>query len=91
MKSNIKFTITACLIALLLAGCASQGPYLRLDQSLQKDIKVFENTQYVPLIRLCDAYGLRWTWDPFINTATIEKKGKIVLRAGSDVILVNGS
>ena len=83
--------LSISLIALFLAGCASQGPYMRLDQSLQKDIKVFENTQYVPLIRLCDAYGLRWTWDPFINTATIEKKGKIVLRAGSDVVLVNGS
>lgn len=87
----MKFIVAVSLITLLLAGCASQGPYLRLDQSLQKDIKVFESTQYVPLMRLCDVYGLRCDWDPFINTATIEKKGKIVLRAGSDVILVNGS
>ncbi|MBN1526289.1 MAG: N-acetylmuramoyl-L-alanine amidase [Candidatus Omnitrophica bacterium] len=90
MKPSTRFIVAACLVALFIAGCASQGPYLRLDPSLQKDVRVFEGTQYIPLIPLCDAYGLRWDWDPFMNTAAIERKGKIVLRAGSDVILVNG-
>ncbi|MBI5143753.1 MAG: N-acetylmuramoyl-L-alanine amidase [Candidatus Omnitrophica bacterium] len=74
-----------------LTGCAAQAPYLRLDSSLQNDIRTFDDIQYVPLIRLCEAYGLDWKWDPFIKTAAIERKGKrIILRDGSDRILVNG-
>jgi N-acetylmuramoyl-L-alanine amidase len=75
---------------LLIAGCASQGPYLKLDPSLNTDIRVYENVQYVPLIKLCGTYGIEWKWDSFTRTAVIAKNGKIVLRPGSDRILVNG-
>ena len=73
-----------------MAGCASQSPYLRLEPSLQTDIRVYDNVSYLPLIKLCEAYGLGWKWDGFIRTATITKNGKIILRPGSDRILVNG-
>ncbi len=73
-----------------MAGCAAQGPYLKLDPSLNTDIRVYESVQYVPLIKLCEAYGIEWKWDSFIRTAVITKNGKIVLRPGSDRILVNG-
>ncbi|MFA5255117.1 MAG: N-acetylmuramoyl-L-alanine amidase [Candidatus Omnitrophota bacterium] len=76
--------------ALLMAGCASHGPYLKLDPSLNTDIRVYENVQYVPLIKLCHTYGIEWKWDSVIRTAVITKNGKIVLRPGSDRILVNG-
>jgi len=82
--------ISIFLAALLIAGCASQGPYLKLDPSLKTDIRVYESVQYVPLIKLCETYGIEWKWDSFIRTAVITKNGKIVLRPGSDRILVNG-
>lgn len=84
--------ITLFLVILFLTGCATQAPYVRLDSSLEKDIRTFDGVQYLPLIRLCNIYGLSWKWDPFIKTATIEKKGKrIILMDGSDRILVNGN
>ena len=91
MQSYIykKITIIS-LMAFLLAGCASHGPYLKLDPSLSTDIKVYESVQYVPLIKLCETYGIEWKWDNFIRTVIIAKNGKIVLRPGSDRILVNG-
>ena len=92
MKAFYKYKHAMIFLCIfLIAGCAAQAPYLRMDSSLTKDICTFNSTQYVPLVRLCDVYGLTWKWDPFIRTATIEKNGKIVLRAGSDRILVNGS
>jgi len=84
-----KRIVVIFLAALLIAGCASQGPYLKLDPSLNTDIRVYENVQYVPLIRLCEIYGIEWKWDSFIRTAVITKNGKIILRPGSDRILVN--
>lgn len=92
MRSYIKYkAIFVFVAALLIAGCASRGPYLKLDPSLNTDIKVHENVQYVPLIKLCDIYGIGWKWDSFIRTAIItHKNGKIILRPGSNRILVNG-
>ncbi len=91
MRSYTKYkAIVVFMAALLIAGCASQGPYLKLDPSLNTDIRVYDGIQYVPLIKLCATYGIEWKWDSFIRTAVITKNGKIVLRAGSDRILVNG-
>ncbi|MDP3730161.1 MAG: N-acetylmuramoyl-L-alanine amidase [Candidatus Omnitrophota bacterium] len=92
MRSYIKYrAVFIFAAALLIAGCASQAPYLKLDPSLNTDIRVYENVQYVPLIKLCEAYGIEWKWDSFIRTAVIKRKnGKIILRPGSDRILVNG-
>ncbi len=76
-------------MALFIAGCAAQAPYLKLDPSLNKDIRVFNDAQYVPLLRLCETYGLDWKWDSFTRTAVLTKNGRIILRAGSDRILIN--
>ena len=74
-----------------LTGCAAQASYFRLEPSLTRDMASFGGVEYVPLARLCDAYGFECKWDSFIKTATIQKaSGRIVLRAGSDSILVNG-
>jgi N-acetylmuramoyl-L-alanine amidase len=83
-----KITFTA-LVTLFIAGCAAQAPYLKLDPSLNKDIRVFNDAQYVPLLRLCETYGLDWKWDSFTRTAVLTKNGRITLRAGSDRILIN--
>ena len=91
MQSYLRYkVITIFIVALFVAGCAAQGPYLKLDPTLQRDIRVFENVQYVPLMRICETYGLDSKWDSVIRTAIISKNGKIILRAGSDRILVNG-
>jgi N-acetylmuramoyl-L-alanine amidase len=84
-----KFALIFLLTA-FVAGCASHGPYLKLDPSLHSDIKSYDGVQYVPLVKLCQTYGLEWKWDSVIRTAIITKNGKIVLRPGSDRILVNG-
>ncbi len=92
MRSYTEYkAIFIFLAALFIAGCASQAPYLKFDPSLNTDIRVYENVQYVPLIRLCETYGIEWKWDSFIRTAVIKhKNGNIILRPGSDRILVNG-
>ncbi len=91
MQLYLRYKIIIIFIgALFAAGCAAQGPYLKLDPSLQTDIRVFENVQYVPLMRICETYSLDCKWDSVIRTAIITKNGNIILRAGSDRILVNG-
>lgn len=78
--------------ALSLSGCAAGGPYLKMDSSLQKDIRTFDGIQYIPLVKLCERYKLRCDWDTFTRVARLEKNGKyITLRAGSNKILANGN
>lgn len=75
-----------------MSGCATQGSYFRLEASLTKDVRTFNSVGYLPLIKLCDVYGLKYKLDNYINTATIEKENnKIILRSGSDTMFVNGS
>ena len=83
--------IVIFILALFAAGCAAKAPYLRLDSSLEGDIRVYNDLQYVPLVRLCDTYKIDCKWDSYIRTAIISKSGRIILRAGSDRILVNGN
>ena len=75
-----------------LSGCVAGGPYLKMDSSLQKDMRTFDGIQYIPLVKLCERYKLRCDWDTFTRVARLEKNGKyITLRAGSNKIIVNGS
>lgn len=91
MYSYLRYKIAVVFaLTLFVAGCAAQAPYLKMDPSLNRDIKSFNGVQYVPVLKLCEAYDIQWQWDPYIKTATIAKNGRIVLRAGSDRILVNG-
>jgi len=83
--------IAAIALALFLAGCAAETPYLKLNPSLGQDIRNFSGTQYLPLARLCEVYGLGYKLDAFTNTATVEKGSiQIILRSGSETILSNG-
>jgi len=92
MTSLYKYRAAAAfLAALLFAGCATRAPYLKFEPSLQRDLKTINGAQYVGLIRVCEAYGLEWKWDVYARTATVERRGKIVLRPGSSQVLVNGS
>jgi len=90
MHSYLRYKIAViAILALFIAGCAAQAPYLKMDPSLNKDIRVFNDAQYVPLMKICETYGLDWKWDSFMRTAVITKNGRISLRAGSDRILIN--
>ena len=83
--------IIICVALFLSAGCATQVSHFRLDASLEKDIKNFNSSQYIPLVKLCDTYGLNYRWDTFARAAAIEKgPNRIALRPGSNTVLVNG-
>lgn len=75
-----------------LAGCAGQSAYFRPDPSVVAASKTIDSAQYVPLAKLCGEYDVRYKWDSYIGTARIEKgPNEIVLRTGSNTILVNGA
>lgn len=76
----------------LLAGCAAQTSYFRLKPELAGDVRKIGSAEYVPLSKLCRAYDLDCKWDDVVRTSTIEStRGRIVLRCGSRMILVNGT
>ena len=91
MQSYLKKTVVVFALAFFISGCAAQAPYLKMDPSLNKDLRVFNSISYVPLAKLCDVYRIDCKWDSFIRTAVLVKNGRIILRAGSDRILVNDS
>ena len=90
MKS-LKKILFAVIIAVFLAGCAAKTSYIRLDPLLSSSICTLEGYQYVPLIKLCDIYGISCSWDTFTKTASLKAgSNSIVLRSGSQSVLVNG-
>lgn len=90
-KNYIIISILA-VVAMTLAGCASQSAYFKPDPSVLAGSRTIEGTQYIPLAKLCSSYGVRYSWDSYITTARIEKgSSEIVLRSGSSTILVNGA
>lgn len=95
MKFNIKiskkFLVVIFAIA-FLSGCATRSAYMRLDPALQSSIRTLDGYQYVPLVRLCDVYGVNCSWDTFTKTASLKSgSNSIVLRGGSQNVLVNGT
>lgn len=87
----LKKIFFAALVTVFLAGCAAQTHYLRLDPLLNSSIRTLDGYQYVPLIRLCDVYGISYDWDTFTKTASLRVgSSSIVLRSGSQGVLVDG-
>jgi len=83
--------ITILLMIVALAGCATTSSRYTLAPALEKDIVSMRGSQYIPLIRLCDEYRIKYAWDEIARTVTLEGKGtKIVLRPSSDRMLVGG-
>lgn len=92
MRKILKIVLVFSFAAVILAGCATQSAYFRLDSTLQKEIRVFGKTDYLSLDRVCDTYGITREWDPYIQTALLRKgSNTIVIRAGGDRILLNGN
>jgi len=87
-----KRTLIFILGLTLLAGCATRAPYFRLKPELAGDVRTFGGAEYLPVSKLCRAYNLDCKWDDVVRTSTIQGgRGRIVLRCGSRMILVNGS
>ena len=83
--------IIICGAVAFLTGCATQVSHFRLDASLQKDIRIFNRSEYVALDKLCDFYGLECKYDSFARTALIQKgSNQVVVRAESEKALLNG-
>lgn len=91
MKSIlIKLTLVFCTI-IFISGCATQGPYFKLDNALTRDIRAFHGAEYVPLVRICDVYKFQWKYDELSRQVSVEHRGSVIdLMVGSDRIRVNG-
>ncbi|MBP7055855.1 MAG: N-acetylmuramoyl-L-alanine amidase [Candidatus Omnitrophica bacterium] len=71
-------------------GCVGEGK-IRLEPSLKSDLVIFGGNRYVPLIRVCDVYGLKCDWDRFTRRISIVSQGHSVkAMAGSDRIIADG-
>lgn len=73
-----------------LYGC-EETDRLKLDPALRKDIVTIGGYQYLPLSKVCDAYGFEYDWDTFTRRATLRKDSHYVTAmADSDRIIVDG-
>jgi len=90
MKLYLKSLAVIFLALCLLTGCAGDGR-IKLNKSLQNDVVNFGGYQYVPLIRVCDAYGLKYDWDQFTRKVTVRSPGHyVIVMAGSGRIIADG-
>lgn len=90
-KKKIGRIVISIFAIVLLAGCAARTSYMRLDQGLQSSIRTLDGHQYLPLIKICDLYGINCSWDTFTKIASLKAgSNSIVLRGGSQSVLVNG-
>lgn len=94
MKSKYKhwhLIILFTIVAVFLAGCATQVSNFRLDTSLRKNLKTFGGTEYISLAKVCSFYGIDYRYDTFARTAAISKgSNRIIVRAEGDRALING-
>jgi len=77
---------------LLITGCAPTHRYVRpVESPVYREAVIINNTEYLPLIRYCNYYGLNWSWDLVSQRIKLEKKRKeVILRPGSTLALING-
>jgi N-acetylmuramoyl-L-alanine amidase len=65
--------------------------HFRIDASLAKEIRTMGASEYLPLARVCDFYGIEYTYDTFTRTADLRKgAAHIVVRAEGAKALING-
>ena len=78
-------------LILLVSGCAYHAEIVRLpDTPLYNRTVIFNNVQYLALLRYCEYYNLEWDWD-LVSQRIEVKKGKdvLVLRPNFKLALVN--
>lgn len=86
-----KLIVLLTTISIALFGCAYRGEFVRMpDAALYHETLVFNNVQYVPLLRFCNYYELDWDWDLVSQRIEIKRGGKTVtLMPDSSRALVN--
>jgi N-acetylmuramoyl-L-alanine amidase len=79
------------IVSLALSGCAYHHDIVRLPEgSLYNQTVIFNNVQYVPVLRFCSYYDLDWDWDLVSQKIEIQTgKNTLVLRPGSRLALLN--
>lgn len=79
--------VSSLVICYLLAGCAT-APSSRMSIPTY----TIDGVNYVPLVSLCEQRGIKWGYDIFTKTITLEKDSqRIILMVGENIALVNGS
>jgi len=79
-------------ITLALSGCATHYEAVRIPEAapLYSHTVMFDEVQYVPLLRFCDYYKLDWDWDLVSQRIAIKRSGDVlVLRPNSSFALFN--
>lgn len=79
------------IAALLLSGCAYQHEIVKLpEEPLYNQTVMFNNVQYLPVLRFASYYNLNWDWDLITQKIEIKRgQNRIVLRPGSRLALLN--
>lgn len=88
MKKIIVLTLT---IGLLFSGCTYHHEIVRLPEApLYNQTVMFNNVQYLPLLKFCDYYDLDWNWDLVAQRIEVKRGDNLlVLRPDSDIALLN--
>lgn len=90
MKAK-KILNSLVLTIILLSGCAYQhGFVMAPNLTLYESPAIFNNAQYIPILRFCDYYNLDWDWDLISQRIEIKKDTNVVLfRPDSRFALLN--
>lgn len=83
----MKKILLALLIFFLLSSLAGAVTIRGTEKNIDAKLERVRGTEYVPLISICDAFGLEWQWDGIGRTVILEKNGKeITLKIGCSKI-----
>jgi N-acetylmuramoyl-L-alanine amidase len=77
------------LTAYFLSGCATVPKNL----AGQPEIPVYNirGSSYVPLVTLCDLYGINWSFDTFTRSVVLTRDlHRVYLKVGENVAIVDG-
>ena len=90
----MKIISVLMVIGMVLAGPAPKGHCFSIkgpEKTLEAPVYRIRGADYLPLPLVCDAYGLKWEWDPASMTAALSKgSASMRLRVGEYKIAVNG-
>lgn len=86
-----RYTALFLVAAFLLSGCAYHADILKLpEEPLYNQTVMFNNVQYLPLLRFCSYYNLDWDWDLVSQKIKLEKgEDTVILRPDSRLALLN--
>ena len=86
-----KLIVLILIIGLLFGGCAYHHEIVMApDNPLYNRTAIFNNIQYVPILRYCKYYNLDWDWDLVSQRIEITRDNRtLVLRPNSNLALID--